>query len=515
MPFSSRMSAAPVTRRRRYRRAITAIVVGIWIALAVWEANKPLPPGVGTASIWHTIPLQSVSFIADITSADAYGRQISSQAIFDETLKIVRGAREFLVLDYFMFNSRRGDLDPASPLLRPLSGILRDALIERRQQLPNLKVLFITDPINELYGAVPSSDLRLLKAAGVDVVVTNLDLLRDSNHLYSSAWRLAVDWWSPNPRGEGSFPNPLNDSNIPLPFGSWARLLNFKRNHRKVVIGDDGGGGVVGIVGSADPHDASGSDSNVAARVSGPVLSSLLESELAIARFSGWQGTISLPASAPEPAAVSPETNRGITAGKLARVQTLTEGKIRDALLEHIDATVQGDSIDIAMFYVADRGVVESLLEASRRGVNVRLILDPNKDAYGHTTSGLPNQPAAGELVSESDGKIRVRWYRTHGEQFHTRLVTIYAGNRMWLTLGSANLTSRCLDDYNLEANLAIEVGRSSPLALQTLEYFETLWTNRASLGIEYTADFSTYADPGQGRYWLYRFLEATGMSDF
>jgi phosphatidylserine/phosphatidylglycerophosphate/cardiolipin synthase-like enzyme len=164
---------------------------------------------------------------------------------------------------------------------------------------------------------------------------------------------------------------------------------------------------------------------------------------------------------------------------------------------------------------MADRSVVESLLQASRRGVNVRLILDPNKDAYGHTTSGLPNQPAAGELVSESDGKIRVRWYRTHGEQFHTRLVTIYAGNRMWLTLGSANLTSRCLDDYNLEANLAIEVGRSSPLALQTLEYFETLWTNRASLGIEYTADFSTYADPGQGRYWLYRFLEATGMSDF
>jgi phosphatidylserine/phosphatidylglycerophosphate/cardiolipin synthase-like enzyme len=302
---------------------------------------------------------------------------------------------------------------------------------------------------------------------------------------------------------------------MPLPFGAWAQLLNFKRNQRKLVIGDDGHGGMVGIVGSASPHDASGSDSNVAARVSGPVLSSLLDSELAIARFSGWQGAITPPASGPELAAVSPETNSGITAGKLARVQTLTEGKIGEALLEHIDATVKGDSIDIAMFYMADRSVVESLLQASRRGVNVRLILDPNKDAYGHTTSGLPNQPAAGELVSESDGKIRVRWYRTHGEQFHTKLVMIYAGERLWLTLGSANLTGRCLDNYNLEANLAIEVGRSSPLALQALEYFETLWTNRASLGIEYTADFSAYADPGQGHYWLYRFLESTGMSDF
>jgi len=510
------MSAAPLTRRRRYRRAITAIIVGIWIALSVWEANKPLMPGVRTSSTWHTVPVQSVSFIADITSADAYGRAISSQAIFDETLKVVRGAREFLVLDYFMFNSHRGDLDAASPLLRPLTATLRDALIERRQAVPNLKVLFITDPINELYGAEPSHELRLLKAAGVDVVVTNLDALRDSNHLYSSAWRLAVNWWSPNTRGEGSFPNPLNDSNTPLPFGAWARLLNFKANQRKVVIGDDGHGGLVGIVGSGNPHDASGANSNVAARIAGPVLSSLLDSELAIARFSGWQGSIkTATASVAATTQASPEITSGITAGKLARVQTLTEGAINDALLERIDATVKDDSVDIAMYYIADRNVVEALLAASRRGVNVRLILDPNRDAYGHTTSGLPNQPAAGELVSEADGKIRVRWYRTHGEQFHTKLVMVYGPQRLWFTLGSANLTSRCLADDNLEANVAVEVGRNAPLALQTLEYFNTLWTNKASLGIEYTADFSAYADPGQGRYWLYRFLEATGMADF
>ena len=113
MPFSSRMSAAPSTRRRRYRRAITATLVGIWLALACWEANKPLPPGVRVASAWHSVPTQDVTFIADITSADAYGRSISSQAIFDETLKVVRGAHDFLVLDYFMFNNRHGELDPA------------------------------------------------------------------------------------------------------------------------------------------------------------------------------------------------------------------------------------------------------------------------------------------------------------------------------------------------------------------------------------------------------------------
>jgi phosphatidylserine/phosphatidylglycerophosphate/cardiolipin synthase-like enzyme len=91
----------------------------------------------------------------------------------------------------------------------------------------------------------------------------------------------------------------------------------------------------------------------------------------------------------------------------------------------------------------------------------------------------------------------------------------VYGRERLWLTLGSANLTRRGLLDYNLEANLAIEVARGSPLAAQTLEYFDTLWSNRASLGIEYTADFAAYADPGQGHYWLYRFLESSGLGDF
>ena len=489
-------------------------LVGLWLALAGWEANKPLPPGARTASAWHSVPVADVSLIVDITSADAYGRAVSSQAIFDQTLKVIRGAHQFLVLDYFMFNSRHDGLDPTSPLLRPLSGTLRDALIERRQALPDLKVLFITDPINELYGATPSSDLRLLRAAGVDVVVTDLDPLRDSNHLYSSAWRLAVNWWNPNTHGTGSLPNPLDDSGTPLPFGAWTQLLNFKANQRKVVIGDDGSGGLVGVVGSANPHDASGADSNVAAQIAGPVLSSLLESELNIARFSGWKGSLPLPPVATE-AAPTPDDTSGLTSGKLARVQVLTEGAVHDALIEHIDAAARGDGIDVAMFYVADRGVVEALLAASRRGVDVRLILDPNKDAYGHTTSGLPNQPAASELVSESDGAIHVRWYRTHGEQFHTKLVMVYGSQRLWLTLGSANLTTRSLGDYNLEANVAIEVARNTPLASQTLEYFDTLWSNRASLGIEYTADFSAYADPGQGHYWLYRFLEASGMASF
>ena len=504
-----------VRRARVWRRLIYLGLAGIWVGTACWEANKPLPPGLRTESAWHTLPATDVSFIADITSADAYGRPVSSQAIFDEVLQTVRAAREFLVLDYFLFNSRRGALEASSAPLRLISGELRDALLERRRQLPALKVLFITDPVNELYGAAPSADLRLLRAAGVDVVVTDLDRLRDSNLIYSSLWRLALGWWSRDTRGHGWLPSPLDESDSAVTFGSWAQLVNFKANQRKVIVADDGRGGLIGIVASANPHDASSAHSNVAAKIKGPAVRSLLDSELAVARFSGWQGNIALPPSRSGDASQPPDTDADGNTERTARVQVLTEGAIRVALLEHLQAAGRGDSVALAMFYLSDRAVVESLLGAGRRGASVRIILDPNKDAFGRTKSGIPNQPVASELVSASDGTIHVRWYRTHGEQFHTKLVVVYGPQRLWLMLGSANLTRRNVGDYDLEADLAVEVARSSQLASQTLEYFEALWNNRASLGIEYTAEFATYADPEALHYWLYRLLEGTGMCDF
>ena len=495
---------------------ILLALAGIWITTAYWQTNKPLPPGAHVDSPWYPIDARDVTFIADITSADAYGRPSVSQAIFDQVLGVVRSARKFVVLDYFLFNSQL----LTGTGLRPISGELRDALIECRRANPGLQVLLITDPINDAYGGAASGDLRLLRAAGVGIAVTDLDRLRDSNYLYSSLWRLGIKWWSgsgqasynrqeteADPASGSPWPNPLNESESPLTFRAWSRLLNFKANHRKLVIADDGHDGMVAIVGSANPHDASSTHSNTALKLTGPAIWPLLKSELDIARFSGWQGQLDAAGERGDPAP-GPASSDG-------RVRVLTEGAIRAELLNQLDGTVRGDNIDIATFYVADRGIVASLLAASRRGVAVRLILDPNKDAYGQARTGIPNQPVASELVAKSDGAIHVRWYRTHGEQFNTDLAMVYGPQRLWLTVGSAYLTRRDLDDYNLEADIVVEVPRGSPLAVQTLEYFETLWSNRAGLGIEYTADFGYYADPSQLHYWLYRVMEGTGVSTF
>jgi len=196
-------------------------------------------------------------------------------------------------------------------------------------------------------------------------------------------------------------------------------------------------------------------------------------------------------------------------------VQVLTEHEIGAAIERNLAGTRVGDGVDIAMFYLSDRDIIEALIAAAKRGVSVRVILDPNKDAFGRTKDGIPNRSVATELAGATDGAIKVRWFRTHGEQFHTKLVVVRTQNEYWFTLGSANLTRRNLDAYNLEANVGVSVPPTSELATSIGAWFDMIWTNHGPPDLEYTAEFGTYADPSQGTYWLYRLMEATGLSTF
>lgn len=490
-------------RRRLWRRGIALTLLGVWLGVAYYHHSKALPAGLSVASDWVTIPEHDLKLLIDTTTADSYGQPLIQQQIFDEKLRVIRAARRFIVADYFLFNPHRGALANSTPPLRELSRELRDALLEARRANPQLQVLFITDPINDVYQGAPSADLAQLRAAGVEVVNTDLDRLRDSNALYSSAWRLLIKWWTNNSTAEGSLPNPLDDGPDTVGFAAWAKLLNFKANHRKLLIADDGADDLVGIVGSMNPHDGSSSHSNMALALRGPALLPLLRSELEIARLSGWHGRFdhALPSVTAQP---------GATQARL-----LTESAIAAALTERLRAARNGDQVLMAMFYLSDREIVTELLAAAARGVKVRLILDPNQDAFGRQKSGIPNRPVAAELTSASDGGIELRWYRTRGEQFHTKMVLVRSGTRSWLTLGSANLTRRNIRDFNLEANLAVEMPATAELGLQLERWFDELWFNRGPTGSEYTTDLGTYADPSQSSYWAYRIMEATGLSTF
>lgn len=478
--------------------------VALWAAVGAWHAGKPMPPGTNVDSPAMISSGADVKFLADRTFRDINGRAYQEQQIFAEVFGIIDAARSFVVADFFLFNEQMG---AASPAHRQLSSELARHLLARKIAQPNLSVLVITDPINEVYGGVRSSLFDELRAAGIDVVTTDLKKLRDSNPAYSSLWRMLAQWWG-NAPGKGTMPNPFATGPSRITLRSWLALLNFKANHRKVVVADREDGGMVALVASANPHDASSAHSNVGISLQGEVSRQLLTSELALARFSGWKGHIYAPAVPAAPA----------TSGADAiEISVLTERAIRDHFLRGIAATRNGDSVRIAVFYLSDRRIVDALLAAASRDVSVQLILDPNKDAFGLQKDGVPNRPVANELVASSDGKIQVRWYRTHGEQFHGKLVLITQGDRLSASLGSANLTRRNLGGYNLEANIALRMRRSHPVAMQMLAYFEEQWSNvsSATAQAQFTAPFGAYRDTDRSRYWRYRLMEATGFSTF
>ena len=498
---------ATTLRRWRPARILLLAAALAWLLTALWHSHKPLPPGVHVAGEFFATPADSLQLLTDLAWSGADGQATHARQIHAATLDLVRSAQDFLVLDYFLFNNQGG---PAGPLkyqngLEPVSSQLTQALRELRAAQPDLPVLLLVDPINDYYRGTPPPALQTLQQMGIDVVVTRLEPLRDSNPAYSAAWRLLFSWSLPT-RGDGALPNLLDAQGPGLRVGALLRLPNFKANHRKVIITGDGKGSLIGIVASANPHDASSAHSNIALQVQGEALRPLLASELAVARFSGWQGN----APRSEATAASPSVSIDNSSG--TRVAIATEGAIHDALVARLDAAGAGDAIDIAQFYFSERHVIRALRAAAKRGAAVRVLLDPNKDAFGFEKSGIPNRQVAGELLG-AEGNFQLRWVRTHGEQFHAKLAAVRSGHALWFTLGSANFTRRNLDDLNLEANVIVETSTESSIATAVTSWFEQLWSNRD--GIEYSVDAAEFHDDSRLRYWRYRLMEATGLSTF
>jgi phosphatidylserine/phosphatidylglycerophosphate/cardiolipin synthase-like enzyme len=486
-----------MTRPKSIRRIALVTFAAAWLITLLWNVYKPMPPGTDIESPQVRMSMEQVRFLHDMTARDADGNAVVSQQIFDAVFAVIDEAQHFIVLDFFLFNS---DMAASTMEQRPLSRQLADRLLARKRVHPALQILLITDPINDVYGGRPSALLQELTDAGIDVVRTDLTALRDSNALYSAAWRMVPQWFGNSSSG-GWLPDPFKQGNR-ITLRSYLSLANFKANHRKVLIADRPNGEWTGIVASANPHDASSLHSNVAVQVSGDLAEVMLASELDIARLSGWRKELQPPKRIAQQASAT----TAVTA------RYVTEQAIRSTLLARIDATQAGDSIALAMFYLSDRKIVTALLRAAERKVNVRLILDANKDAFGLEKDGVPNRPVANELVTASNNAIEVRWYRTQGEQFHTKLALIQSSNTLVTTLGSANFTRRNIGNYNLEANIELEMPVDSALSRQFIDYFDMLWSNR---GAEFTLPFDAYRDDSTLHYWRYRLMEVSGLSTF
>lgn len=508
-------------------RIILLILIGALLGVIALPyllfRQQDLPAGTDLRS--PDFEFSEARLLIDRTVWDAEAQRLRLQhQIFDAILSEIEAAETFLIVDFFLWNPWKGAVE-ASGELRPLAGELADALIRKRIQNPDMPVLVITDPINRIYGAQAPEYFERLAGAGIPVIYTDLRKMPDSNRAYApQAW-----FWSQYlPRDDAErdvrrVPNPFDSEGEKLTLAQLGRLLYFKANHRKVLVAGRRESAPRLIVGSFNPADGSANHSNIAVQVDGAVAVYAAHSELAVAEWSSAdpaqiQGGLSLAAA--QVIVSIRERIPEVDALPKARVGQPTvawrsEGAIQDELVQQLNQAGQGSRIDAAVFYFSDRRVVVAFEEAIRRGAEIRLLMDANRDAFGRKKNGIPNRTVAAELMALADaGEVEVRWAATHGEQYHSKVLRIAGPQQDMLCLGSANWTRRNLGNLNLEANLLFQNGAG--VAADFDAYFETLWTNAG--GYEESLPYADWAETGwslRWKTWLYRFQEWSGASTF
>lgn len=473
---------------KRYYFVLGGVILLTYIASASYQVFKPLPKGLNFSGAEHRA---EVEFLGDLSYQDADGKSRHSQQIFDAMLNLIAQAKTTIVLDMFLYGNDKGQ---SKIQHRALTAELTQALLDKKKRNPNIDIKVITDPINTVYGGLEATHLRQLQNAGVDVVTTDLSVLRASNPVWSGFWYMCCQGVGNNPNS-GWIANPLGNGKVTL--RSYLHLFNFKANHRKTLVVDTDQGWKA-LISSANPHDASSWHSNVAMIVGGKAAIDVLDSERVVANFSGGDLPMVI---LPEQAASSPS----------AKVQILTERAILDQILTQIQQLKKNQQLDLMMFYLSDRELIKAMIAAQQRGVRLRVILDPNKDAFGREKNGIPNRQVAWELTRNG---IPVRWCDTHGEQCHSKLLILTtAPQQKQVILGSANYTARNLNNYNLETDVSVKAAADYPAVQQAQQYFDTVWHNRN--GNQYSVDYSSYQDQSSSKYWIYRFMEWSGLSTF
>lgn len=514
-------------------KPLLVVLLLLWGLGMVYGVSLRLPPGLDRAGVWR--PAQ-VEFLYDLTFRQG-DQERREQAILAAMRAEIERAQNFIICDIFLLNRLGGEQVLRGEMASPVQA-LTEALLAARRARPELPILVISDELNTGYGSYPEPHLETLAAHGITVVLVDLTRLPDSNPLYSGLWRPLLQWFKPD--GRGTLANPFAAGAPAMNLASFLRLLNFKANHRKLLITEQ-----AALVSSGNIHDASARHSNIAFRVRGPIIAELAAAELAVARFSGSDFT--LPAEvATAWARQTLEHGREETG---ARVRLITESAIREALLAGVAAAGAGDRIWLAHFYLAERRVLAALVAAARRGAQVRLILDPNRRAFGRNKYGIPNLSSAAWLERRGGENLEIRWYETGGEQFHAKLTMIAygdggdgrdgrdgadggdrhsgdgypaaappsagpgdSGGEVLLIGGSANLTRRNLAGYNLESNLEIRVAAADPLALAVQAYFQRLWSNQDG---RFTVPYQKFAENRPGKAAWAAWQEFSGMGTF
>ena len=550
------------------------LLIGIFSIFAMSCSTIKTPP----LGVDYESPMRdsdNVEFHYDLTYLDKDGNIRYDRKIWDATYKIVDEAKDYLIVEMFLFNDIYNKDKEHFP---EFAKEYTRRLIKKKMENPDLKVYVLSDENNNLYGAFEHPFITDMKKAGIDVIVVDIFKLKDTFPWYSPIWRTLIEPHG-NPQGKGWIGNFYGPMWPKLTLRNLLRALNVKADHRKIFLNE---GNVV--ISSANIHDPSYFHENVAISANGEIVKDVLQGLKHVAEFSGGKIDIDekqgnqinnsqignlveneknlvnnsiennfledenekkvREIEKKKEDFVEEETRRFAQTGKLPeksqesndkkqqddlkvgdvltrfddennkyKLQFVTEAKIGEHLDKDIENTKAGDEILMGMYFLADRGVVDRLIKASNRGVKIRIIFDRSRDAFGMSTNGLPNKPVSKKLKKKTKNKIEIKWYFTNNEQYHTKITLIKkTDGNVIIQTGSANLIRKNIRGYIMDANFRILTNADSKLTRDIYTYFDRLWENKDGL---FTVNFDDEPTTKASTDFMYKILDATQLGSF
>jgi phosphatidylserine/phosphatidylglycerophosphate/cardiolipin synthase-like enzyme len=214
-----------------------------------------------------------------------------------------------------------------------------------------------------------------------------------------------------------------------FPLGAFRRrgLAPLKLAHDKIIVVD----GATAVVGGMNLATAVAGNHDLLLRITGPAVAApqaVFEHDWALAHgrrepFPDWRAQ-----------GVASETGRGWPHRLRFAVTRPDRSDQLDLLLELIGHA--RDRIWVQMFYVTEPAVVGALGRATRRGVDVRVLCDPNEFSLGVRLYGAPNLPFVEELVAAG---VPVRLFdAAPGAQMHQKSIVV---DSRYVFAGATNLT--------------------------------------------------------------------------
>ena len=207
-------------------------------------------------------------------------------------------------------------------------------------------------------------------------------------------------------------------------------------DHVKLLVVD----GSVAVVGGINWGTASPANHDYDAMIRGPAVHNLDRV------FDRDLVTCGLVATVP-----ALELDTGVTVAS-----TLPGTEIRPLALQLINAAAH--SLRLELFVLTDSAIVHALEAARRRGVDVRLLLDPSQHS---------SDPSYQSLLAAG---VPVRWYRTRGELLHAKAIV---ADSTGVLFGSANWSGGGFDRNH---ELDIEMRQAPEIATQILAQMALDW---------------------------------------